>query len=180
MRDGTFTTRADVYAQEIPDASDSVLTSESALLQTFTPVADNDVPDSERHGDVDGTRVDQIDSTATFDAHPASSKWPTSYSETTDTEHCTETIENDVCDASPTPQAVALSIARSAFEFGSDPDGRSGTQDETDHSESRLSRVQRNGFDTDKKKTPVVRRNDNSCVVDCIYFTQQCCECVIF
>lgn len=180
MRDGMFTTRADVYAQETPDTSDSVIvTSESALLQTSLPMVDYDAPDTERHeqGDRDETRVGEtVDSSATFDEHPASSKRSTSYSEFNDNDHPTETIENDVCDASPMSQAVALSIAKSAFDF--DPAGRSDPQTQTD-SEPRLSRVQRNGFDTDKK-TSAVRRNDNSCVVDCIYFTQQCCECVIF
>ncbi|XP_076292575.1 uncharacterized protein LOC143214908 isoform X2 [Lasioglossum baleicum] len=158
-----------------------IVTSESALLQTSVPAVEYDAPDTERHGqgDRDETRVGQdVDSTATFDEHPASSKRLSSYTESNDTDHRTETIENDVCDASPISQAVALSLAKSAFEFGSDPDGRSDPQSQTDP-ESRLSRVQRNGLDTDKKK-PVVRRNDNSCVVDCIYFTQQCCECVIF
>ncbi|XP_076662114.1 uncharacterized protein LOC143365634 isoform X2 [Halictus rubicundus] len=198
MRDGTITTRADVYTQDIPDPSDSVIvTSESALLQTSMPVVNYDEPDNEIHGhehgqgdrdrggvgvgDGDGTRVDQIvNSTATFDAHPASSNQLTTYTETTKADHCTETIENDdVCDVGPLPQAVALSIAKSAFEFGSEPDDRSEPQTQSDQESSRISRIQRNGLDTDKKK-PVVRRNDNSCVVDCIYFTQQCCECVIF
>ncbi|XP_076681029.1 uncharacterized protein LOC143375606 isoform X2 [Andrena cerasifolii] len=41
-------------------------------------------------------------------------------------------------------------------------------------------KIGRNGIDSDSKKKPVARANDDdSCVVDCIYFTQQCCECII-
>ncbi|XP_012149634.1 uncharacterized protein LOC100881840 isoform X2 [Megachile rotundata] len=39
-------------------------------------------------------------------------------------------------------------------------------------------KIERNGIDAEKKK-PVTQPENDSCVVDCIYFTQQCCECVI-
>ncbi|XP_076755062.1 uncharacterized protein LOC143425890 isoform X1 [Xylocopa sonorina] len=39
-------------------------------------------------------------------------------------------------------------------------------------------KIERNGIDSEKKK-PVAQAENDSCVVDCVYFTQQCCECVI-
>ncbi|CAK9801310.1 hypothetical protein ANTPLA_LOCUS2762 [Anthophora plagiata] len=39
-------------------------------------------------------------------------------------------------------------------------------------------KIERNGIDLETKK-PVTQPENDSCVVDCIYFTQQCCECVI-
>ncbi|XP_043514913.1 uncharacterized protein LOC122531227 isoform X1 [Frieseomelitta varia] len=40
-------------------------------------------------------------------------------------------------------------------------------------------KIERNGIDSEATK-PVTQPENDSCVVDCIYFTQQCCECVIF
>ncbi|XP_033365133.1 uncharacterized protein LOC117242511 isoform X1 [Bombus vosnesenskii] len=39
-------------------------------------------------------------------------------------------------------------------------------------------KIERNGMDSEATK-PVTQPENDSCVVDCIYFTQQCCECVI-
>lgn len=36
--------------------------------------------------------------------------------------------------------------------------------------------MEKNGIDAKKPATYV---DDNSCVIDCIYYTQQCCECII-
>lgn len=41
-----------------------------------------------------------------------------------------------------------------------------------------LPKIQRNGVSLESKK-PVGQLEDDSCVVDCIYFAQQCCECAI-
>ncbi|XP_078034764.1 uncharacterized protein LOC144468864 isoform X2 [Augochlora pura] len=200
MRDGTITTRADVYTQEISDTSDSVIvTSDSTLLQASIPLMDYDAVTEEGHayghahtrahdygdgnegdgddgdGDDDGDEARHGKSansvtTPKPSTHPAASKPLTLNSDATDINDCTETIENDVCDAGPITRAVAIPIPG----FESITDSRLQPQ-----TQPRISRVQRNGIDSDKMKS-VVGRNDNSRVVDCIYFAQQCCECVIF
>ncbi|XP_076242266.1 uncharacterized protein LOC143184129 isoform X2 [Calliopsis andreniformis] len=40
-------------------------------------------------------------------------------------------------------------------------------------------KIEKNGIDSDMREKTVTRTDDDSCVVDCIYFTQQCCECII-
>ncbi|PBC29343.1 hypothetical protein APICC_09190 [Apis cerana cerana] len=39
-------------------------------------------------------------------------------------------------------------------------------------------KIERNGFDSEATK-PIAQSENDSCVVDCIYFTQQCCECAL-
>lgn len=41
-------------------------------------------------------------------------------------------------------------------------------------------KIERNGLDTDTStKKSINQPEDDSCIVNCIYFTQQCCECTI-
>ncbi|XP_076625694.1 uncharacterized protein LOC143344029 isoform X2 [Colletes latitarsis] len=135
MRNGMITTRADVYTEEIPGTSNSVImTSESpSPLQTSMPLVDYDVTDDARSGKI----------TPTAPTIPVMSKLLNSG--TTDT----ETIEN------------AVPIAQTVLPV---PEPRP--------------KIERNGIDSETKKS-VAQPNDDSCVVDCIYFTQQCCECMI-
>lgn len=37
--------------------------------------------------------------------------------------------------------------------------------------------IEKNGFDVKAKKSP--DEPDDACLIDCIYFTQQCCDCTI-
>ncbi|XP_053987156.1 uncharacterized protein LOC128891817 isoform X2 [Hylaeus anthracinus] len=135
MKDGMITTRADVYAEEMPGTSDSVIMSSDSPspLQTSIPLVDYDVPDEARSGKV----------TPTTPTIPVTTKLLNN--DTTDT----ETIEN------------AVPIAQTVLPV---PEPRP--------------KIERNGIDSETKKS-VTQPDDDSCVVDCIYFTQQCCECMI-
>ncbi|XP_043599961.1 uncharacterized protein LOC122575285 isoform X2 [Bombus pyrosoma] len=134
MRNGTITTRADVYAEEIPCTSDSVIMSNDSPppLQTSIPLVDYDVPDEARPGKI----------TPTTPTTPVTNKLSNA-----DTD--TEMIENAV----PITQTV-LPVP--------EPQPK----------------IEKNGIDSEATK-PVTQPENDSCVVDCIYFTQQCCECVI-
>ncbi|XP_014484163.1 PREDICTED: uncharacterized protein LOC106749330 isoform X2 [Dinoponera quadriceps] len=39
-------------------------------------------------------------------------------------------------------------------------------------------KIERNGFDMDVRKT-LDEREEDMCLIDCIYYTQQCCNCTI-
>lgn len=39
-------------------------------------------------------------------------------------------------------------------------------------------KIERNGFNMDTRKT-LDEREENMCLIDCIYYTQQCCNCTI-
>ena len=138
MRNGTITTRADVYAEEIPGTSDSVIMSSDSpsLLQTTIPLVGYDVPDEARPGKISPTTPSPIGPVTT------------------------KLLNNDTADTEMIENAVPVAQADLPA-----PEPRP--------------KIERNGIDSDSKKKPVARANDDSCVVDCIYFTQQCCECII-
>ncbi|XP_031845971.1 uncharacterized protein LOC116432775 isoform X2 [Nomia melanderi] len=149
-----------------------IVTGDSTTLQTRNsiPLVDYDVPDHACLGKI----TSATPTTPTTPNTPSATSKPlNSNFDSTDTTD-TETIENDTVCTVPISRSI---LTESERESDSSLHLRSPSQPEI---QSEIQpKIEKNGIDADEKK-PVVRPNDNSCIVDCIYFTQQCCECVIF